>query len=180
MKKILFYFLMLATMAMIGCKDDNKPAEENNSIVGSWIGCNTMNVEEGYTNLDSVTHNDCFIYLRFGSDNTFMMYMPAWWESRTGTYSVNDNTITIDIDNIECKTNEFVGPAFHDHPNGHLQDMYGCATMAEWIAQNPEEAHFSISFTFDGGHLIFAEGPMGMPLTCVRDNNNIFNIIAYC
>ncbi len=82
---------MLATVALCSCTDKNEDKTLDQAVLGSWIGYNTYQVEEGTVNPNDNNPEACWVYLTFKSDNTCSIYIPHWWEIRRGTYTVQDN-----------------------------------------------------------------------------------------
>ena len=170
---------MLATVALCSCTDKNEDKTLDQAVLGSWIGYNTYQVEEGTVNPNDNNPEACWVYLTFKSDNTCSIYIPHWWEIRRGTYTVQDNNkINIVITGIGCLSNDIISPAFHEHPEGdqgHLE-TYGVSTFEEFAQQRPDEVNLSVDAHMADDLLILGEGIFGSPLTCKADNNNVFGI----
>lgn len=124
-----------------------------NSIVGEWSGVREVT--------NPVT--DVRIHYNFKADGSYEQIMEAWAQKRIGKYSVNGNTINMEVTSLEW---------LWDRENGYsgVYDEAGVKNFAEWKATFPEEATYTMTYSLESdGTLRLHGGPLGLDLIYVKN-----------
>lgn len=142
----------LAAVASMILNGDT-PMAFSHPIVGEWSGVREVT--------SPVT--DVRIHYNFKDDCTYEQIMEAWAQKRIGKYSVNGNTINMEVTSLEW---------LWDRDNGYngVYDEAGVKDFAEWKATNPDEATYTMTYSFEkDGTLRLQGGPFGLDLIYVKN-----------